>query len=240
MYRIEMIAGQHVTPYDGCDFRVFLSPTTDEAGKGDVRTYCTETRCDGMPSIVTSPRELRMHLVETLKPGVRAFVGNAGCELTFRHVFGEPERNVQEMLRWSQEAFELIGPQLVLAPMDYDLIHDVMTGGALLAWAAHHHVPLAVFCGYRFFFPEDAFSHIKATCAQHPMNNFHNPYCYPYTEVSRAIRDSGAELWTGAGFVEGMRAGAVRKAEEFGFAGVLTSREAWEDVMRDPMYASEA
>jgi hypothetical protein len=223
-----MVAGQRAAKCRECDFQAFISPTSDEAGKGDVRTYCTETMCDGMPSVLTSPLDLQRQITETLKPGVRAFVGNAGCELTFRHVFGEPKRNVQEMLRWAGEAFDLIGDQLVLAPMDYDLIHDVMTGAALLAWASHHRVPLAVFCGYRFFFPEDAFAHIKATCVQHPMNNFENPYCYPYTDVSRAILDSGAELWTGAGFIEGIRAGAVRRAEEFGFAGVLTSTEAWE------------
>lgn len=117
--------------------------------------------------------------------------------------------------------------QLVLAPMDYDLIHDVMTGGKFLAWAARNRVPLLIFCAYRFLFPEDAFEHIKQVCRHYPMRAFRNPYRFPYQEISEALKQSGGEVWTGTGFHEGLAAGALEKAEQFGFGAVLTSREAW-------------
>jgi hypothetical protein len=111
--------------------------------------------------------------------------------------------------------------------MDYDLIHDVMTGSRLLAWAAAHRTPLAIFCGFRFLFPADAFSHIRQVCARHPMRKSLNPYRYPYAQIANAIRQSRAELWTGAGFHEGLAAGVLEKATAFGFAAVFTAREGW-------------
>jgi hypothetical protein len=103
-----------------------------------------------------------------------------------------------------------------------------MTGGRLLAWAADHRVPLAIFCGFRFLFPEDAFSSIRKACEQSPMRAYKNPYHLPYREVSEAIRHSGAEVWTGAGFHEGLAAGVLEKAEQFGMAAVVTTQEAWD------------
>ena len=139
---------------DGMDFALHTNPAADVASPGSVRTYCTEERCEGMPPVMTSPKSLKEHIVATLRPGVRAMVGNAGCELTFRHITPRTKENVPHMLRWADAAYELLGAQLVLAPMDFDIIHDVRTGGRLLTWAAVHHVPLAVFCGYRFLRPD--------------------------------------------------------------------------------------
>lgn len=212
---------------DAIDFVVHANLKADVTAPGNVRTNCTETRCEGMPPVMTSPTSLKDQIRSSVRPGVRAMVGNAGCELTFRHIVARPRKNVRQMLRWADAAYELLGIQLVLAPMDYDLIHDVMQGGPLLAWAAEHRVPLAVFCGYRFLFPEDAFPHIQHVCRQHPMKQFANPFDYPYSEVSDAVRQSGAEVWTGAGFTEGLAAGTLEKAERFGFASVFTSREGW-------------
>ncbi len=220
-------SGSQVEARDGIDCVLHTNPNADVTVPGDVRTYCTERRCEGMPPVVTQPESLREDIIATLKPGVRAMLGNAGCELTFRHITPGPEENVRAMLCWAEEAYGIIGEQLVLAPMDYDLIHDVMTGGRLLDWAAKHHVPLLIFCGYRFLFPENAFSHIEMVCARMPMNDWSNPYQYPYLEVFQAIQRSGAEIWTGTGFHEGLEAGVLEKAKAFGFSAVLTTRESW-------------
>ncbi len=220
-------AGLQAENREDIDFVIHTNPDADVTRPGNVRTYCTERRCEGMPPVVTRPESLRDQTIATLKPGVRAMLGNAGCELTFRHITPRPKTNVRAMLCWAEEAYGIIGEQLVLVPMDYDLIHDVMTGGRLLKWAAKHRVPLLVFCGYRFLFPEDAFEHICQVCARFPMRASRNPFSYPYTEVSEAVRQSGAEVWTGAGFHKGLIAGAMDKAKEFGFTAVLTTREAW-------------
>jgi len=102
-----------------------------------------------------------------------------------------------------------------------------MTGRRLLEWAAAHRVPLAIFCGYRFLFRSDAFAHIRQVAAQHPFNQAGNPFEYPFTEISDAIRSSHAQVWTGAGFHEGLEAGTIARAERFGFSGVLTTKAAW-------------
>ncbi len=215
---------------DGIDFAVHTNPDAEVTVSDDVRTYCTERRCRGMPRVITHPETLREPIRTTLRPGVRAMVGNAGCELTFRHLTSQPAKNVLAMLHWAEAAYELVGHPLVLAPMDYDLIHDVMTGGRLLEWAARHRVPLAIFCGYRFLFQEDAFEHMREVCRHHPMKYFRNPYHYPYQEISEAIRTSGAEVWIGAGSHEGLAAGVLEKAEKFGLAAVFTSRDAWAEI----------
>lgn len=212
---------------ENMDFAIHTNPGVDVVSPGSVRTYCTEERCEKMPPVVTSPELLKDRIHATLRPGVRAMVGNAGSELTFRHITQRARKNVQHMLCWAEAAYELLGSQLVLAPMDFDIIHDVNTGGHLLAWAAKHHVPLAVFCGYRFLFPEDAFSHIREFCTRVPMRGQGNPYDYPYQEVSEAIRRSGADVWTGSGYHEGLAAGVLEKAERFGLAAVFTTQVAW-------------
>ena len=220
-------SGSQIEARDGIDCIIHTNPDADVTVPGDVRTYCTERRCEGMPPVITSPESLKDQTNATLKPGVRAMIGNAGCELTFRHITPRPKTNVRAMLCWAEAAYEIIAERLVLAPMDFDLIHDVMTGGRLLTWAAKHRIPLLIFCGYRFLFPEDAFEHIRKVCRRLPMRRERNPYSYPYTKISEAVRQSGAEVWTGAGFHGGLAAGATEKAEQFGYAAVFTSRESW-------------
>lgn len=217
---------------DGIDFAIFASPDADVTTPGGVRTYCTDPRCSGMSPVMTSPSSLADQIRATIRPGVRAMVGNAGCELTFRHIVSRGLRNVHYMLRWAEAAYELLGPQLVLAPMEFDLVDDVRVGGRLLAWAAEHHVPLAIFCGFRFLFREDEFNHIREVAAEQPMEAPGNPYRYPYQEISDAIRRSGAEVWTGVGFAEGLAAGAIERAEHFGMAAVFTNQKAWDCWMR--------
>ena len=221
-------AGSQVEASDGIDCVIHTNPDADVTVSGNLRTYCTERRCEGMPRVITHPEALKDQIAATLKPGVRAMIGNAGCELTFRHITPRPKENVRAMLSWAEEAYKIVGEQLVLAPMDYDLIHDVMTGGRLLDWSAKNRVPLLIFCGYRFLFSENAFEHIRTVCARMPMNDWKNPYHqHQYREISQAIKRSGAEVWTGAGFHEGLATGALEKAEEFGYAVVFTSRESW-------------
>ena len=217
----ETLAGKDI------DFVVHASSDTNVTTPGNVRSYCTDKRCEGMSPVMTSPFLLADHIRATIQPGVRAMVGNAGSELTFRHIVSNSRKNVLNMLHWAKAAYKLLGAQLVLAPMDFDLIDDVKTGGRLLTWAAEHNVPLAIFCGFRFLFPEGAFPYIRDFCKRIPMEVPGNPYRYPYSEISEAIHCSGAEVWTGAGFHEGLAAGALDKAKEFGMAAVFTSQDAW-------------
>ena len=210
-------------------FGIYIDPQQGHlvTTSADVRTYCTDPRCDGMARVMTSPASLAEEIRATLAPGVRAMIGNAGCELTFRHIFRRPPQNIESILCWAEAALAIVKDRLVLAPMDYDLVHDIKTGGRLLAWAAAQRIPLAVFCGYRFLFRGDEFSHLQQVNAKYPFYLYGNRYRYPFTEVSEAIRSSHAEVWTGAGFTGGLEAGALQRAEQFGFAGVMTTKDAW-------------
>jgi hypothetical protein len=228
--QIELTHGdEQRSPGPGLDFVIHTSRTLDVTLPGQIRTYATfDLR--PRPRVLTSPKSLEVHIRETLRPGVRAFIGNAGIELTFRNIFRRrPEENVRHMLIWAQEAYEIVGDRLVLGPMDFDLMQDAMFDAPLMRWAAEHHVPLAVFCGYRFLFPEDAFSHIRNVCAQFPLNVWWTDYRYPYEEVSRLIKQTGVEVWTGAGRDQGLAAGVLERAAAFGISGVFTERRFWDN-----------
>jgi len=217
------------------DFGLSPNPVIGNIAAGDVCTFCTANNCETPPKVLSSPTILAESIRTTLPDGVRAMVGNAGCELTFRHIFGgKAGKNIRHILKWAKSAYGMLGDRLVLAPMDYDLIHDVMTGGRLLAWAAVNKVPLVIFCGYRFVFKEDEFEHIKIYSKRYSFESFGNPYKYPFGEISDAIKASKAEVWTGAGFDGGLLAGVLEKAERFGFKGVLTTKPAWEKYFAQP------
>jgi len=217
------------------DFGLSTGPVSSGFVKNDICTFCTARNCETPPKVLSSPISLAESIRSTLPDGVRAMVGNAGCELTFRHMFGSrASKNIRHILRWAKSAYSILGERLVLAPMDFDLLHDVMTGGRLLAWAAANKVPLVIFCGYRFVFQEDEFEHIKLYSKRYDFGSFGNPYKYPFGEISDAIKASGAEVWTGAGFEGGLLAGVLEKAERFGFGGVLTTRPAWEKYFTQP------
>lgn len=235
MLRIEMNPDAQDRWRDA-DFALSTDPDWRQAAPGDVVTFCSERSCEqpdpGLQFPATLAGQIQTWAASEspadTHPAVRAMVGNAGCELTYRHIHGRgAKRNVDAMLRWAYRAFALLGDRLVLAPMDFDLIHDVMTGGRLLAWSAKRAVPLLVFCGYRFLFDADAFEHISTVSRSYPFESFGNPYRFPFDEVSDALRASGACVWTGAGYVEGIRQGAVEKAGKFGFSGVVTAKAAW-------------
>lgn len=216
--------------WKGADLAIHTDPSSQAVQARDVRTFCSELSPERANPLLALPRWLEPALLDfaSVDDGTRAMVGNAGSELTFRHLYGRnARRNILTMLRWATWAYKLIGERLVLAPMDMDLIHDAMSGRRLLDWAAAHSVPLVIFCGYRLLFRDDEFAHIHQVAAQYPFDQAGNPFVYPYTEVSDAIKDSHAEVWTGVGFEEGLRAGAMGRAEQFGFCGVLTSKAAW-------------
>ena len=201
---------------------------------GDVCTYCTAHDCENPPRGVVSPVGLSETIESTLPDGVRAMIGNAGCELTFRHRFASnARRNIRYILHWAKSAYSMIGSRLVLTPMDFDLIHDVKTGGKLLAWSAANKVPLAICCGYRFVFKGDEFENIRFYSERYNFKHFGNPYRYPFAEISDAIKASKAEVWTGAGYEGGLAAGVLDKAERFGFAGVFTTKKAWKTHYSD-------
>ena len=214
--------------WEGGDFALVEEMADRSYLPGDVRTYYSRPSGDPEPSLAL-PSWLEPRIEQELEPGVRVQIGNAGCELSYRHIHaGNAKENVVAILRWAQWAYGLVGDGLVLAPMDFDLIHDVMTGRRLLRWAAAHRVPLVVHRGYRFFFPPDAFEHIREVSGRHPFSAFGNLFAYPFPEVSIAIKHTGAEAWTGAGLAGGLQHGAIEKARAFGFSGVAASREAWE------------
>ena len=210
------------------DFAVLALNDGQGLAKGDVRVFSVGNSEKPAHSL-TLPSSLKEMIKNGLAKDIRAMVGNTGCELTFRHRYGcAAKKNIRHILRWAEDAYVATDGKLVLAPMDFDLIHDVMTYGRLLRWAAQRNVPLAIFCGYRFLFEADAFEHIKEVSKRYDFGSFGNPYTYPFREISDAIKTSGAEVWTGVGYAEGLQAGAIDKAEQFGFRGVMTKKKAWE------------
>ncbi|MCC7481759.1 MAG: hypothetical protein IT541_09585 [Hyphomicrobiales bacterium] len=229
MIRIEL--NPSADRWKEADMAIHTDPDSPDVLSGDVCTFCSERSCErpNPSTVLARPLSQEMLAFADRGDGVRAMVGNAGCELTFRHLEGShARRNITRMLRWAMCSYTLLRRRLVLAPMDLDLIHDVMTGRQFLEWASTHRVPLVIFCGYRFLFHGDAFEHIRQVDLQHPFNQAGNPFKYPFSEISDAIRSSHAEVWTGAGFHEGLEAGTISRAERFGFSGVLTTRAAWE------------
>lgn len=213
------------------DFALHTAPGHRCVIPDDVGTFQSTNSCEQPDRALALPvrllRELNQFVI-TQAFSCRAMVGNAGCELTFRHRFGnDARRNIHHILKWAEQAIGILGSRLVLAPMDLDLIHDVATDCQLLNWAARAHVPLAIFCGYRFLFPADAFVHIRQVANIHPWPPEIDPFGYPYAAIADAIQRSGAEVWTGAGFDEGLNANALELAKRFGFKGVLTTPSAW-------------
>lgn len=234
IYKLELThGGKELSPPPGVDVVLHTCPGLTVESPGQIRTYTTDNRAEGMTPVVTSPFDLEETIHATLRPGVRAIIGNAGAELTFRHVFGSIRDNVRQLLNWANEAYELVGDRLILGPMDYDLLQDAMYGCRLMRWAAKRNVPLAVFCGYRFLFPPDAFEHIRWACWRFPMDVPWSHYRYPYRHLSRQVRQTGVELWVGAGTYEGLAAGTLERARDFGIRGVFTDRGSWLRYFQD-------
>ena len=100
-------------------------------------------------------------------------------------------------MHWADEAYAIMGNRLLLAPMDIDLLHDASFDGPLMQWAAVRKVPLAIFCGFRFLFPEDAFSEIDTISKKYPF-----PFDCAETrrlvaKLATLIQQTGVEIWTG-------------------------------------------
>lgn len=166
----------------------------------------------------------------------RVLIGNVGCELTFRDMYPiEHVKNVREMLKWAKWAYSLLGDRLVLAPMDFDIIHDVLYGGKFLRWAAYYKVLVVVFCGFRYFYRADESELMIRLQKEFPFEGFGNVYQYPFHAVKDILRNVSGEVWTGGGGAcgkegYGLRKDVMRRAEEFGFQGVVTTLEAWQGV----------
>jgi hypothetical protein len=179
-----------------------------------------------------SADQLKDRVSKAMDAGLRVSIGNVGPQLTFRRLLRRhPARanwnaNVEQLLGWANAAYALAGEKLVLAPMDVDLSFDVATGGRLLAWAAAHHVPLIIANGFRWLFGPKAIA-VRDISRHVPWARTGSPHTFPFTEISAAIKSSGAELWTGAGFAAGLHAGSLAKAEAFGFSGIYTTVQAW-------------
>jgi len=191
MHRIQLgVHGIGGERREGIDFAISLHTGMDAGIKaGDVRIYTTNNRADGMRPELTSPLTLEPYIRQTLQPGLRVMIGNAGGELTFRHVYRYPRPNVRELLRWAEESFRLVGRRLVLAPMDFDIVDDVSLGGPLLSWCAGHGVPLAVFCGYRFLFAPGETGTMQGLQKKYPMDG---PPGWAATRSRRSRRRSAA------------------------------------------------
>ena len=232
MLRIE-IDPKEADRWDGADFGLFCQMEDHACRANDVRTYCSDPSCNSPNPTLELPTWLEARIRETLEPDVRALIGNAGCELTYRHVHGaDADKNAAAMLAWAEWAYSLVGERLVLGPMDFDIIHDVMTGARLLRWAGARGVPLAVFCGYRLLFPANAFDELARVDKLYPFADFGIRDQYPFDQVSDAIKASGAEVWTGAGFADGLRQGVIERAGASGLSGVMTGKGAWIDGLR--------
>jgi hypothetical protein len=237
--KIEMTnEGVPTTPLPGIDRVMHINPDYIVDVPGQIRAYSTDNHAEHMAPVLTSPRDLADEIRSTLREGVYAVIGNAGAELSFRHVFSNASDNIRQMIRWADEAYDLIGPRLVLAPMDFDLLFDGMLGCQLMSWAAKRSIPLAVFCAYRFLFQTNAFPHIHAVNQRSPIERSWHPYRYPFNEVFHWIRGTGVELWTGAGTQEGLQAGVIELAARFGFGGVFTFSRCWAEYLKSDIHAS--
>lgn len=230
MYKIELNpSADPMERMSDANFAIRTANDSRGLQSNDVMGFYTCASCSDPVRFRTTPTKIAGDIIEQLPKDIRAMIGNMGCEVSFRHVVdNEVFLNTELMLDWAKKSFGIIGQRLVLGPTDMDIIQDVMTGGRLLEWAGTHKVPLAIFCGYRFLFEEDAFEEIRKYSKEIPFAMCHNPYDLPYEEISHAIRSTGAEVWTGAGFHEGLLNGTMQKAEKFGFKGVLTTKAAWE------------
>lgn len=185
------------------------------------------------PGGLTPPTEKLPHFLDLEITGhpakCRAMVGNTGPELLAHHLWLTDFPKASDyLLRWARWAYRLLGKRLVLAPVVLALYQDILAGSQFLRWAADHNVTLIFWCGYRLLFANDAFDYMVKECSIRRHDWPWHPFRYPYDDVSAAIKESGVEAWTGAGFLDGLKLGAMEKAAAFGFRGVLTTTHAWE------------
>ena len=212
-------------------FSQYLNPVgvPFEFQTGDVRPLFAENHMRGAPDLVF-PHQL---IAESRKipRSQRICLGNFLCELTFRGFYGfNPNLNVHYMMKWAKWGYKFCkNHRMVLSPMDFDVIHDVMTGARFLKWCGKKGVTLIIMCGYRFLYRQDEFHHIQVAEKCYPFKNWGNPYDLPYKEVSDAIKASKVFAIIGGGFDDGLNHRVISKARDFGFQGVVTSRWAWEN-----------
>ena len=212
-----------------------------EFGLDDVLTACCHWGpLDGLgPDFVNFDSAFEDELRELAKRWLgRICVSNEHGELTCRNAVGPWHdcMNSEAMRSFAEQAFSIVGDRLVLSPIPYDLCQDVKCGAGLMRWCAERNVPLLMYCGFWFLL----------TDAEKRMNKSWDKYIpmafvgksgwifeRPFTEISDAIKETGVEAWSGVGWVDGLRLGMVRRLEDFGFKGVMTSRAHWNEWGKD-------
>lgn len=239
MYKIEMnpdLVGERMPD---ADFGVWVD-TLEKTPVGGVTerdvhgfSSCWE-RGPGLPKRTT---DLPHHLDDEIRRvaaecPARLLIGNDCVELLFHHVCGIDARaNVENLVRWAEWCYTLVGTRFAVAPMFLGLVFDYAQDCRFMRWLAEYRVPMILFSGWRLLLDP------KTLCERHASevmghDQFYDykwhPHRYPYAELSAAIKATGVEVWTGVGYAEGLRAGTVAKAEAFGMKGVLTHRAQWE------------
>ena len=194
----------------------------------------------GLDKITEPPR----HIADDIRRLIDAYgclvcVGNAGPELLMHHaVSTDAERNISALLGFADWAFSIAGARLALSPMFFPIVFDLKTGGRLLRWAASHNVPLIWYWGWRLLYPPDEQGEILAANGsagdKHQQIEYDwQPYKHPYDEISGGIRETGVEVWTGAGFSMGLERGSLIRAQAFGYKGVMTYAGMWREAERN-------
>jgi len=163
----------------------------------------------------------------------RLLIGNDCTELLFHHACSiDAKANVDNLIRWADWCYGLVGSRAVFAPLFLGLVFDYAQGSRFLSWLSDHKVPIVLFSGWRLLLDPKTLvgRHADEVMGYDQFYDYDwHPHRYPYAELSAAIKETGAEVWTGAGYVEGLRAGTLAKAVAFGMSGVVTNRCAWED-----------
>lgn len=106
----------------------------------------------------------------------------------------------------------------------------------LLSWCAGKQVPVILWIGFRFLFPDDPKdpSYVEEVSWIKPHGvkidkkfSWKGQSVFPHDDIRTSVKRSGVEIWTGAGWADGLKHGSLAKAEAFGFKGVLTSAASW-------------
>ena len=199
-----------------------------------VSSYWRGAGHDYPPRTTDPPTEIADDIREIIDTyGCRVCVGNDGAELLMHHAAGpDAEKNVTALLAFADWAYSVAGERLTLSPMFFPIVFDLLTGSRFLWWAASHRVPLVWYWGWRTLHaPEDVTRILEATgSAGDDWQNLKrdwNKHAYPYDAIRDAIRETGVEVWTGAGFSTGLERGTMNRAEGFGYDGVFAHAGTW-------------
>jgi hypothetical protein len=167
----------------------------------------------------------RVAFLREIAPRVQGIItGNHGPELSYKHLGWTSEQNCARMAGF----VELTAPRIVAAggrpvygTIDWDLLHDVYSGGQELLGKA-----VAKYNGWQIVFT--GFTLVPDTYMQPEVKHFQGDQLRrmrgpdPSLAVVRSYL-ARYEVWSGMGGQAGLAAGNAEKLEQFGFRGSICS-----------------